>query len=140
MASTLASWWVQTSRRMTRALRVPDRQRVSARVSVVLGVVLLFGTTSAAFSHPGETPRLSHGAALVVATPALHSIAHRSTADASFARRWVAPLDLAHPASPVSLHARVVDTTDRVASRSGASYSGVAARGYDATAPPGSMS
>ena len=140
MASTVTSWWVQTSRRMARTLRVRGRQRASVSVSVVLGVALLFGTTSVALSRAGETPRLSNAAALDVATPALHSIAHRSTAGASFTRRWLAPLDLAHPGHPVSLHDRVVAATDRVPSRTSASCSGVAARGYDATAPPGSLS
>jgi len=140
MASTLTGWWVERSRQLTRTLRVRGRQRVSAGVSLIVGLALLFGPASLARSRAGETPRLSSDAALVVATPALHSIAHRSTVDASFTRRWLAPLDLAHPAHPVAFHARVLDAADRVPSRNGAACSGVAARGYDATAPPGSLS
>lgn len=140
MASTLTNWCMQASRRMTRALRVRGRHSVSTGVSVVLGFAFLCGTTSVARSRAGETPRLSNESQLVLATPALHSIAHRSTTDASFARRWLAPLDLAHPANPVSLYTLAVEAIDRVPSHNGAPHSGVAARGYDATAPPGSLS
>jgi hypothetical protein len=140
MASTLTSWWVQASRGMTRAMCVRRRQRGSASVSAFLAFALLVGPASVARSRAASAPRVSNDAGPVIATPVLHSIAHRSTADASLPRRWLAPLDLAHPARPLSLHARVLDGTDRASSRDGDSSSGIAARGYDATAPPGSMS
>lgn len=139
MPSSLTTWWMKVSRLTTRALGVRGRLRGSASVSLVLGATLLFGGTSIARSDAGGLPRLSD-AVLGVATPALHSTAHRTLADASFPRRWLAPLDLAHPARAVSLHALRFDASDRAASVADASYSGITARGYDATAPPDFMS